>query len=77
MKTLTFPILLIAILFSSCTNSGTEFHVSPSGTDSNPGTEAEPFQTISAAAEMAQAGDIITVHEGIYRESINPTPEKL
>ena len=31
-----------------------------------------PLKTISAAAELAQPGDTIIVHEGIYREEINP-----
>jgi alpha-N-arabinofuranosidase len=30
------------------------------------------LRTISAAALRAQAGDVITVHEGVYRERINP-----
>ena len=33
---------------------------------------AAPFRTIQAAADRAQPGDVITVHEGIYRERINP-----
>jgi alpha-L-arabinofuranosidase len=39
-----------------------EFHV---GSD-------HPLKTISAAAELAQPGDTILVHEGVYREEINP-----
>ena len=31
-----------------------------------------PLKTISAAAELAQPGDTIIVHEGIYREEVNP-----
>ena len=31
-----------------------------------------PFRTIQRAAELAQPGDVITVHEGVYRERINP-----
>ena len=31
-----------------------------------------PFKTISRAADVAQPGDFITVHEGTYRERINP-----
>jgi hypothetical protein len=30
------------------------------------------LKTISAAAELAQPGDTIIVHEGIYREEVNP-----
>ena len=42
------------------------------GQDENPGTKLKPFKTISAAAAIAQPGDIITIHEGIYRERVNP-----
>ncbi|MFM8981307.1 MAG: carbohydrate-binding protein, partial [Spartobacteria bacterium] len=31
-----------------------------------------PLKTISAAAELAQPGDTVIVHEGIYREEVNP-----
>jgi len=50
----------------------TEFHVAVSGKDSNPGSQAAPFRTIQRAADLAQSGDVITVHEGVYRERINP-----
>ncbi|OHB64884.1 MAG: hypothetical protein A2168_07015 [Planctomycetes bacterium RBG_13_50_24] len=49
-----------------------EYHVSVKGNDTNKGTGQAPFQTISRAAEAAQPGDFITVHEGTYRERINP-----
>ncbi|MHC4167390.1 MAG: right-handed parallel beta-helix repeat-containing protein [Planctomycetota bacterium] len=49
-----------------------EYHVSVRGDDANSGTAKGPFQTISKAAEVARPGDIITVHEGTYRERINP-----
>jgi alpha-N-arabinofuranosidase len=49
-----------------------EYHVSPNGLDSNDGSQATPFKTISAAAQVAQPGDVVTVHEGVYREYINP-----
>jgi len=49
-----------------------EYHVSKTGNDSNNGSAAKPFKTISAAAQIAQPGDKITVHRGVYRERINP-----
>ncbi len=49
-----------------------EFHVAANGKDSSPGTQAEPFRTIQHAAELAQPGDVITVHAGVYRERVNP-----
>ena len=52
--------------------SNAEYHVSITGDDSNAGSRAMPLKTISAAAAKAQSGDVITVHQGIYRERINP-----
>lgn len=49
-----------------------ELHVASNGSDSNAGTQAAPFKSISAAADVAQAGDVITVREGIYREQVVP-----
>jgi alpha-N-arabinofuranosidase len=49
-----------------------EFHVATNGKDSNPGAQAAPLRTIQRAADLAQPGDAITVHEGVYRERIAP-----
>lgn len=50
-----------------------EFHVhADSGDDGNPGTLQEPFRSIGAAARVAQPGDSILVHDGIYRETVSP-----
>ncbi|MCX6971129.1 MAG: right-handed parallel beta-helix repeat-containing protein [Verrucomicrobia bacterium] len=50
-----------------------EFHVCAlKGDDSNAGTSEKPFLTIMAAARVAQPGDTITVHAGVYRERVNP-----
>jgi alpha-N-arabinofuranosidase len=49
-----------------------EYHVAKGGNDVNKGSVLKPFRTISAAAAVAQPGDTITVHEGIYREEVNP-----
>ncbi|MCM1064937.1 MAG: hypothetical protein NC420_10800 [Eubacterium sp.] len=48
------------------------YHVSKKGSDLNPGTEEAPFLTIQKAADTAQAGDRIIVHEGVYREWVRP-----
>lgn len=49
-----------------------EYHVSQEGNDANEGTASKPLRTISAGARRARAGDVITVHHGVYRERINP-----
>ena len=36
------------------------------------GTKEKPFQTITEAAQIAVAGDIVKVAHGIYREWVNP-----
>ena len=48
------------------------YHVSIRGNDAYDGSKSRPFKTISAAARLAQPGEVITVHEGVYRERINP-----
>jgi alpha-N-arabinofuranosidase len=52
--------------------SGREYHVSSRGDDAQDGSAAHPLRTISAAARLAQSGDTITVHEGVYRERVSP-----
>jgi len=52
--------------------SAAEFHVAINGNDANPGTKAAPLRSIQRAAELAQPGDAINVHRGVYRERINP-----
>ena len=49
-----------------------ELHVATTGQDANPGTAAAPLRTIQRGADLAQAGDTITVHAGVYRERITP-----
>lgn len=54
------------------TAQATEYHVAQEGNDDHAGTRGAPFRTIQHAADLAQPGDTITVHKGIYRERINP-----
>jgi len=49
-----------------------DFHVARNGNDANPGTQAAPLRTIQRAADLAQPGDAITVHAGVYRERVSP-----
>ncbi|QBG49143.1 carbohydrate-binding protein [Verrucomicrobia bacterium S94] len=64
--------LLIMAVCAVSAGSAVEYHVAKDGRNTNSGTLNEPFLTIQHAAEQAMPGDIITVHEGIYREEINP-----
>lgn len=48
------------------------FHVAKNGSDNNTGSKEHPFLTINAAAGAAKPSDTIVVHEGEYREWVNP-----
>jgi hypothetical protein len=63
---------LAVLLSTSLTTGAAEYHVALHGSDTNPGRRRAPLRTIQRAAVLAQAGDVITVHEGVYRERINP-----
>lgn len=49
------------------------YFVSPSGSDTNAGTSSAPFRTIQRAANVAQAGDVVEIRAGTYRENVIPT----
>lgn len=71
MKKLQFNLLVFFVL-TTLSLAGKEYHVSVNGSDQNKGLASSPLRTINHAAQLAQPGDIITVHEGTYREWINP-----
>ncbi|WP_298486677.1 T9SS type A sorting domain-containing protein [uncultured Maribacter sp.] len=49
-----------------------DIYVSKNGNDSNPGTLESPYLTISKAASVAVAGDIVYIREGTYEETLSP-----
>lgn len=49
-----------------------DWHVSPSGSDSQAGTALAPWATIGKAAALAQAGDTVWIAPGNYRETVRP-----
>src|SRR4051812_26740444 len=59
-------------LFIGLFTNGNEYHVSEKGNNKSIGSKELPFRTISHAAEIALAGDVVIVHAGIYRKQVNP-----
>lgn len=49
-----------------------DIYVAKNGSDTNPGTEASPYLTISKAAAVAVAGDIVYIKAGTYEETLTP-----
>ena len=47
-------------------------HVAVTGSDTSAGSAEAPFRTISKAAREALPGDVVVVHEGTYREWVDP-----
>lgn len=71
MRKSKFKLLILLVLVTTVI-SAKEYHVSVNGNNTNEGKASDPFRTINFAAQLAQPGDIITVHAGTYREWINP-----
>ena len=66
-------LIFFSILIINIYAQKNEIHVSITGNDLNEGTILSPLKSISQAAKKAMPGDVIIVHEGIYREQITPT----
>jgi parallel beta-helix repeat protein len=46
------------------------YYVATTGSDTHAGTSVAPFRTINKAAQVAVAGDVVTIRNGTYQESI-------
>ena len=49
---------------------GSVRYVAKTGKDTNPGTSALPWLTISHAAASVRAGDTVLIHAGVYKEQV-------
>jgi PKD domain/Right handed beta helix region/Protein of unknown function (DUF1565) len=58
--------LVISVSGPTPLGGGEKYYVSPTGSDSNPGTEALPFKTIQRAADTVDPGDTVIVEDGVY-----------
>ena len=66
------PLLVLLAATCSSLTAALEYHVAITGDDGGDGSAQHPFRTIQFAATVAQAGDTVTVHAGMYRERVHP-----
>ena len=59
-----------ALLKVQAASAPTNYYVATTGSDSNPGTQSQPFKTISKASRVATAGTTVHVAPGVYRQNI-------
>lgn len=66
-------LVIILLSFAFAANSkAVEYYTASTGSDQNPGTFGQPFQTIARGAAHLQAGDTLWIRGGVYRETILP-----
>jgi hypothetical protein len=66
----TSPRLWAFILAAACAAFATEYFIATTGSDAGGGTSGTPFATIQKAVDLAEAGDIITVKNGTYKQTV-------
>ena len=68
-----FAILFFFLLFFFPSNVlAATYYVSSTGNDSNPGTESQPWRTISKSSSTLQPGDTVLIKQGTYYEMLTP-----
>jgi hypothetical protein len=67
---LLLGLLCLVLLNSFPVLAASNYYVAPTGSNSNPGTEAQPWLTIQKAAGAAAAGDTIYIKAGTYHERV-------
>jgi hypothetical protein len=70
-SSLGLGLIAVSLLFGA-TARAAEYFVAPTGNDSNPGTQAQPFGTLAKACGVVQPGDTCWLREGVYREVLKP-----
>jgi hypothetical protein len=67
---LVFALTMALFVKAPANAAQSEYYVSTNGSDSSPGTEAQPFKTLSKAAAVAKSGNTIYVKSGTYNERV-------
>ncbi len=65
------PVSQYPQMYLTAASGTTQYYVSPSGSDSNKGTQGSPFATIQKAAQAASPGSIVHVLPGVYTQPVD------
>lgn len=60
----------IVILLAINIVTANTYYIDPSGNNSNPGTESQPWFSVQHAADMMIGGDMVYIKAGIYNEMV-------
>ena len=60
------------LLMFTCPLMATTYYVAKTGSDSNSGSQSQPWLTIGKAASTMVAGDKVIVGAGTYAEKVQP-----
>jgi hypothetical protein len=71
---LLHPLIVLGFfIFAPVLASAATYYIAPSGSNSNPGTQAAPFGTLQKAHDVANPGDTIYMRGGTYRFTAQTT----
>jgi len=66
-----FRRLIMGTVLCGCLSAhAASYYVAPSGSDTGPGTQAQPWRTLQHAADAVAAGDTVLVAPGTYAEQV-------
>ena len=70
-KTAAAVVAVCVLMTSSADSQGSSsLYVSTAGSDSNPGTIAQPFRTIKRGMRAVRPGDVLYIRSGVYTEHL-------
>ena len=66
----TAIVTMIVLLGAYSVSTAATYYVATNGSDSNPGTESQPWRTVTYAAQQVGAGDTVYIRQGTYNERL-------
>ena len=72
---MTFAMFCFAFLHADVVSAAT-YYVATNGSDSNPGTQSQPFQTVQKGLSVLQAGDTLYLRGGTYAATMTTTVKR-